>query len=317
MIVEKRFQEPQNWQQDFFTNKRGMNIRYGFVFPKKAKALIAINVGLSEFCEKYFEVINELVAKGFAVSIHDWAGQGMSDRYLANPHKRHIHTYQNDVDDYFDLMIKHIIPKAKERYGRDMPRIMLAHSMGGHIGLHSLLRDTNIVDAAFFSAPLTSIRATANLPDIIALPLLKTLNTYYHREYIPGGKNWKPRTPYGKTIFTHDALRDAVFDQWCENNPALKIGAPTIGWVHESNISCRNLRNADTSKIKVPMHAVLSNRDVLVKNETTRKLFDSINNASHQTIKGAYHELMMETDEIRDEFFAAFDQFVDRVLKTE
>ena len=315
--MQKRFQKPDNWQQDFFTNARGRQIRYGYVFPKKAKALIAINVGLSEFCEKYFEVINELVAKGFAVSIHDWMGQGLSDRYLANPHKRHIGTYQDDINDYIDLMDNYIQPKIGKQYGPNIKKIMLAHSMGGHIGLQTLLRRPDIVEGAFFSAPLTRIRAIGHFPDIIALSLLKTLNTYYHRRYIPGGKDWKPRTPYGKTIFSHDPVRDSVFDQWCEINPTLKIGAPTVGWIHESDLSCRALNKADTSAIHIPMHTILAGRDLLVKNEPTRKLFDKIPSATHETIDGAYHELMMETDDIRSKFFTQFDRFVANILRNE
>ncbi|MGB1077207.1 MAG: alpha/beta fold hydrolase, partial [Bdellovibrionales bacterium] len=299
---------------DFFTNARGRQIRYGYVFPKGAKALICINVGLSEFCEKYFEVINDLISKEYAVSIHDWMGQGMSDRYLANPHKRHIGTYQDDVDDYFNLMDNHIIPRAREHYGKDLPRFMLGHSMGGHIGLHSLLRRPDIVKGAFFSAPLTRVRAIARFPNIVAIPLLKTLNTYYHRQYIPGGKNWAPRTPYGKTIYTHDPVRDEVFDLWCQDNPALKIGAPTIGWVHETSLSCKALKSADTSKLKLPLHAVLGGKDLLVDNRSTINFLEKIPSASFTKEKNAYHELMMETDDIRNRFFDAFDQFVAGIL---
>ena len=173
--MEKRFQAPKGWTQDFFTNRRGRQVRYGYILPKKAKAPIIINVGLSEFCEKYFETINELAKKGFAVSIHDWMGQGLSDRYLANPHKRHISTYQDDVDDSVDLLDQHILPLVEKQYGKDFPRILLAHSMGGHIGLHTLIRHSNFVNGAFFSAPLTRVRVIAHLPDILAVPLLKTL----------------------------------------------------------------------------------------------------------------------------------------------
>ncbi len=312
--MEPRFHPPQEWIENTFTNARGFTIRYGHVFPAKANALISINLGLSECCEKYFEVMHDLIGKGFAVSIHDWMGQGLSDRYLANPHKRHIGTFQEDVDDYFDLMDHHILPKIEEIYGENFPRILLAHSMGGHLSLHALLRRPDFVKGAFFSAPLTRIRATAFIPDVISIPLLKTLNTYYHRQYMPGGKDWTPRP---KTLFTHDPIRDTVFDSWCADNPTLKIGSPTMGWVHEAVESCRDLRHADTSSLTLPLHAILAKRDILVDNRATRHFLDALPNAHHETISHAAHELMMETDTIRNRFFEVFDQFCAHALKTE
>ena len=313
--MEKRFQTPDGWTQDTFENKRGRTIRYGYIFPKKVKALVCINVGLNEFCEKYFEVINDLLKKGYAISIHDWMGQGMSDRYLANPHKRHIGTYQDDVDDYFDLMDNHILPRIEKQYGSDLLCIMLAHSMGGHIGLHSLLRRPNIIAGAFFCAPLTRVRAMSYFPDMVSIPLLKTLGTTYHRDYVPLGDNWNPRSTHEKKALSHDLIRGNIFDVWCAANPILKIGSPTIGWLNETEISCRNLRNADTAHIKTPIHAIFAGRDLLVNNKSSRKFFDTIESATHETYPKARHEIMMETDDLRDAFFKTFDAFCARILK--
>ena len=46
------------------------------------KGTVCLFQGRSEFIEKYFELIRELRARGFAVATLDWRGQGGSDRLL-------------------------------------------------------------------------------------------------------------------------------------------------------------------------------------------------------------------------------------------
>ena len=44
--------------------------------------------GRSEFIEKYFEIVRDLRARGFAVATFDWRGQGGSDRLIEDPAPR-------------------------------------------------------------------------------------------------------------------------------------------------------------------------------------------------------------------------------------
>ncbi len=51
--------------------------------------------------EKFFEVIGDLRARGFAVATIDWRGQGGSQRLLPDPRKGHIgdfSAYQLDLE---------------------------------------------------------------------------------------------------------------------------------------------------------------------------------------------------------------------------
>ena len=56
--------------------------------------------GRTEYAEKYGPVAGELVARGFAVAVIDWRGQGLSDRHPRNAMLGHVHDfadYQRDV----------------------------------------------------------------------------------------------------------------------------------------------------------------------------------------------------------------------------
>ena len=55
------------------------------LFPAKDPlGSVVVSAGRTEFIEKYFEVIGELLERRYTVLIHDWRGQGLSTRLLTN-----------------------------------------------------------------------------------------------------------------------------------------------------------------------------------------------------------------------------------------
>ena len=69
-----------------------------FPAPGQARGTVALFQGHNEFIEKYFEVIDELRGRGFAVATMDWRGQGGSDRALRNPTKGHVRRFADYVE---------------------------------------------------------------------------------------------------------------------------------------------------------------------------------------------------------------------------
>ena len=93
------------------------------------RGTVVVLQGRSEFIEKYFEVIGELLARGFAVAAMDWRGQGGSARQLKNPRKGHI--------DDFSLFERDLGALVDDVLGPSCPQpwFGLCHSMGGAIML--------------------------------------------------------------------------------------------------------------------------------------------------------------------------------------
>ena len=90
--------------------------------------------GRTECIEKYGRAARDLVARGYSVISIDWRGQGLADRPLADHHAGHVgdfSEYQQDLD---------AMLAEAERAGLPKPYFMLAHSMGGAIGLRGLVR---------------------------------------------------------------------------------------------------------------------------------------------------------------------------------
>ena len=64
--------------------------------------------GQTEFIEKYFEVIDELRGRGFAVATLDWRGQGGSNRQTADSRKSFVGDF-SEYDEDLDTLINWIV----------------------------------------------------------------------------------------------------------------------------------------------------------------------------------------------------------------
>jgi lysophospholipase len=97
--------------------------------------------GRTEFIEKYGRVVGRLRAFGLSVAVIDWRGQGLSARNPAAPHLGHVEDFRHYQHDVAALLAH---PEVERLPG---PRHLVAHSMGGCIGLRTLL------EGAHFSRP--------------------------------------------------------------------------------------------------------------------------------------------------------------------
>jgi len=108
--------------------------------------LVVFN-GRTEYIEKYAFLAKPLMQHGYTVAMHDWRGHGLSDRLHKDPDLCHVETfasYQADVD----AVLAELECRAAPR-----PYHLIAHSMGGCIGLRTLHR-TDAFRSAVVLAPM-------------------------------------------------------------------------------------------------------------------------------------------------------------------
>ena len=74
--------EPAGGSAEWIEAAGGHRQRAAFYPATKPIGTVVISAGRTEFIEKYFEVIGELLDRGYSVLIHDWRGQGLSKRLL-------------------------------------------------------------------------------------------------------------------------------------------------------------------------------------------------------------------------------------------
>src|SRR5262249_39357026 len=110
---------------------------------------------------------------------------------------------------------------------------------------------------------------------------------------------------------TSDPVRYARAAAVLETEPTLGVGSPTVGWVDAAFRSMAQMRPpAYAGRIRQPMLIVAAGRDRLVSTGAIETFAVRLRAGSHVVIAGAEHEIMMEQDAYRQQFWAAFDAFV-------
>jgi lysophospholipase len=265
---------------------------------------VIVAPGRTEFIEKYFEVIRELQARGFAVFCIDWRGQGLSGREVENSLKGHFVTFDDPVND-LSTALKLCAAKLPR------PHIGLAHSMGGAILLRALQTRRIELDAAAFSAPMWGIQGLSNTAKKYAR-FMVSLGA--GGQFAPSvEKKWK-RENFKKNPVTNDRERHARCQGLITEEPRLALAGPTIGWVAAAADATEAfLQQNSLAHIRIPILVATAGEEQLVDNASHSVVAEQLPSATHITVAGAKHEILMERDDRRAEFWAAFDQLVERV----
>ena len=279
----------------FHDDNTSLDISYSESIQHNHKGIVVILPGLSEFTEKYIETTHDLNNKGYSVYIIDWLYQGRSARLESNPHKRHSKGFDVDVKNLYYFITKIIKP--------DAPLFFLGHSMGAHIGLRFLTQFSHLIKAASFSAPMLGIRDLRHWQ-----PLAKMITSLFQNWttlYVPGGHDWKAssRKSDGTDIFSSDPIRDQLHNAWSLSDKALQIGSPTMTWLYQAICSMEYLQQPEVLKsISIPCYIASAQEEEIVDNQSIAHAVKHLPNVEHETLPNAKHEILMETNDIRDHF---------------
>ncbi|MGB8315419.1 MAG: alpha/beta hydrolase [Aestuariivirga sp.] len=279
---------------------RAMSARVG-----NAKGTVVILGGRADFMERYFETARDLMARGFCIASVDLRGQGGSQRLTEQRLRGHVNSFEDYDEDIRALMTQVVLPDCPPPY------YMLAHSTGGNIVLR-LLRTRNWFKKAVLVAPLVDLNYGAWPVPVVRLLTSLAMTFRLGWVYLPGRR----QTPLGRKDFVGNPLtldqrrwnRDSAV---LEAAPGLATGGPTYGWLSATLKSIATLRGMKTANgLKCPVLVVAAGLDSVVDNEATRQFSERVAGVSIITIREALHEILLERDEIRQQFFAAFDAFV-------
>lgn len=304
-----QFCEPEGWQWATVTLP-GYSLRYGYVSPAgdamPGKVVVALP-GLSEFCEKYFELAHDCLAQGYGFLVLDWRGQGKSSRYLDNPNKRHSQGFDKDAQDLKAVLADSpFSPAAQDFY-------MMAHSMGGNIGLRFLEDVPGVFKGAAFSAPLVGLHAFAHVPDFLASSLAAGLDRLMPRAYAPLGGDWDPfsRDYQNDIFFSSDKQRAKVHNYWMRKDKALQIGHITNQWLYDAHQSCHHIQHDfSVEALNLPCLFFTAGHEKFVDNAKAHALAARAPMARLTDFPDARHEIWMEKDGIRSEFLQPFYSLV-------
>ncbi len=130
--------------------------------------------------------------------------------------------------------------------------------------------------------------------------------------YVPGATAAvMEMRPFAGNILTSDPVRYARNAAILEAEPKLGLGRPTVAWADAAFRAMRAIRERGYApRIRQPILIVAASLDVVVSNTAIEEFATALRAGSHLVVVGAKHELLMEQDRFRSQFWAAFDAFV-------
>ncbi len=288
----------------------GVRLRAACWSGKKSIGTVLLMQGRTECIEKYYETIGELRTRGYAVAAFDWRGQGLSDRALPDRHKGHVRDfaeYHLDLDCFLEKFVQPA-PELQEPY------ILMAHSMGAHIAVRRLRDRPAPFARAVLCSPMAYIN-TAPLPHFISRGIASAGKALgFSENYVPGGKSYlRARDPFEDNPLTSDERRFERNADMLAGNPDLALGSPTLGWLEAAFRSMEMVLDPEFCEaIKTPSILFYGTGERVSLPEYQEQLAVQLGECEEICINGARHEILQETDEIRDQFWAAFDRFMAR-----
>jgi len=286
----------------------GVRLRAAHWRPAARKTLgtVCILQGRAESIERYFETVGDLRRRGFAVATFDWRGQGGSERRLRNPRKGHVDSfteYDRDLDAFMEQVALPDCPP---------PHFALAHSTGGLVALRAVHDGRVRFERMVLDGPLLAlgnrgpsqgtVQACTALMTALGLGEMQVPGRYAvtieHMKF-----DGNPLTSDQGRFERNRALAVAA--------PGVSVGVPTYGWLYAA---CQAMTEAGdeafATRISTPILLVAGSLDKVVSVRAVEGLAGELRTGSFVLVPGARHEVLMERDKLREQYWAAFDAFV-------
>ncbi len=273
------------------------------IWPGGPRGTVVVFPGRTEYIEKYGRVAGALCRLGYSVVLIDWRGQGLSTRSARHGTLGHVEDFLDYQRDVIAVLAE---PRVAELRG---PRYLLAHSMGGCIGLRTLLGSTEF-RAAIFSAPMWHLQMRAATREFTARMMQLA-------QFIGLGARTTPGTSrrpllldaaFKANPLTSDPDMFAWFTEQVAAHPELALGGPSIQWSRAAFAEMARLYRAPLPG--VPALVFVGSDETVVSTAVIRSQTAKMSHGRLVELAGARHEILMERPQIRAEVWARIDAFL-------
>ena len=269
-------------------------LRFG---PAGSRGTCLLVPGWTEPSEKYGEVALDLIDRGFSVVAYDPRGQGLSQRVSDSDGRGRIDDFAKHIGDL----------KAVVDYLDADRLVLLGHSMGG-LTVLSYLAEGGRGDCAVLSAPATQI--FPSVAQRVGVRALASAMQRFGMGDLPLSREGGQAMEFDGNRLTSDPERHGILRDLLLADESLALPRTNPTWVGAVHKQQQRLKTTDyLSRIMVPTVIVSLPDDKIVDGGNHAEIAKRC--SSHVTVEsipGAMHEVLMEVDAYRDQFWDIFDQ---------
>jgi lysophospholipase len=310
--LPERFLPPPGFVWGTFIAADGAALRWGHLPARNARAECVLVGGFGEFIEKHLETVRDLASRGIAVWSLDWRGQGGSIRPRRLPTRPRARDFNRDADD--------LAAFTATQLGGRLPRLLVAHSMGGAIALLCLQRHPGLFAGAVLSSPMVGLRIGRLPPTLLRAITRPARAAGLGACFIPGAHKWRPDripSPERSRIST-DADRCRLRHAWFSAEPALRLDEATYGWLDSALALIARISKPEfLGAIDTPILLGRPGREVVVSTKAQRRAARLLPNCTLVELPESKHDPFLECDAIRDYWLSRLNRFVaEYVAKT-
>ena len=253
--------------------------------------------GYCGFWGKYHEFAWYLWQAGYTVFFPEQRCHGYSGGKLKDYDVIHIDTFDTYVEDLREFMDRVVIPDAG-----DLPRLLLAHSMGGAVGALSLGTFPEMFNGAVLTSPMLKLHTGKMTPRRIEALRTYMIATRSQKRLCFGEHHFDPEPKFPNTSTLSKARYMYFFRQRLFDSHYRTAGA-SFGWVMAA-VDVTGLIMERAHAIKIPVTLMQSGIDTLVDAAGFNEFMKRVPQAKLIRYENAKHELFNAASKDRKQYFS-------------
>lgn len=252
---------------------------------KSSQAIVYIP-GMGEAALKYYNIVEDLKSTGATIYIWDHIGQGFSSYQIQNDTgKIYIDSFNTHI-----AALEQFLGEVKKNHSQVT---VIAHSMGAHLTLRTLLKHPDYVQKLVLSSPLIALNDTK-----VPWPMIEWFLGWFDPQgHLPFYAFFKGKAA-DMGYVSNDQEKLERYKRTVAHFPELKKTDLTPGWLLAAIQSLDEMHKEDYTKLKTPVLLLQAEKDFLVNNSAQTKFCKRMDSCVLIILPGSLHEIFFETKEI-------------------
>lgn len=298
---------PENGEAWWLTAEDGVRLRVAVWEKEAKKGTVLLFPGRTEYIEKYGRTARDLAHCGYATFAIDWRGQGLADRLIDDPMSGHVLRFMDYQRDAAAMIA------AAEQLQLPKPWHLLAHSMGGCIGLRAVIEGLPVASCAF-SGPMWGIHMSRALRPLAWALSWGGSQFGMGHVYAPGmgAEAYVLTEPFETNKLTTDReMYQYMIDQ-ANAQPGFQLGGPSLRWLNEALREARVLSRQPSPDL--PCVTFMGSDEEIVEASRIQQRMARWPGGKLEIIEGGRHEVLMEAPQMRASVVSQCCQLFDASL---